>query len=148
MKPKPFDAHLLYIFKPRRVPLLVIATLMMSLSLGGCQLFSNGTPPPSQATTPTAQSQANPADSQASGGNQAGTQPPVPGMPSCGPCPDASGTPSGGSAEPVVQPSQSVPPFVVYSGGKLADSWSDASWSTKADLKSTELTHDGKPTIK
>jgi hypothetical protein len=56
---------------------------------------------------------------------------------------------SGAVGQPVNQGAPAVPPFVVYSAGKLADSWEDASWGgAKFDLQSTEAPRDGHPTVK
>ena len=53
------------------------------------------------------------------------------------------------SGRPAPQPIEVVPPFVVYSAGKLAASWGDASYGgAKADLQNTEMTHNGQPTVK
>src|SRR5689334_12332962 len=64
----------------------------------------------------------------------AGTNPPPPASTNPPAPPTAT---SGAAAEPVSQAAPAVPPFVVYSAGKLADSWEDASWGdAKFDLQS------------
>ncbi|HUS16770.1 MAG TPA: glycoside hydrolase family 44 protein [Chloroflexia bacterium] len=85
---------------------------------------------------------------------------PVIGSPAAGAGPAASPstarppTPLGSPApapagQPVPRPVASVPPFVVYAAGQLASAWEDASYGgATADLRSTEVTRHGQPTVK
>ena len=131
--------------------LFLAAVFVLSLLLAGCSMSGEQT---SGEPTATAISSQAPADTPVTqqpttiaSDASAGTQVVIPGMPAC----SAGGTSTDASevvADPAVQASTTVTPFVIYCGGKLADRWSDASWQTTFDMQSNDFPHQGHPTIK
>lgn len=124
--------------------LAITFLLVLSLLLAGCSLGRQ--PVPAETTaTPATSSQVQPTGS----GSTPTQAVAIPGMPAC-PTPETTQAPATSPvAQPVVQPSTQVPPFVILSGGKLADGWSDASYGgTKAEYGVSDVTRDGKPVVK
>ncbi len=132
--------------KPDRLKSLPIAViLVVSLLVAGCNPFKAN-----NAQSQSQGQQGNPTGTDPSGKTASNGQQTAPGMPSfCAPG-QASGIGASSSAlESVVQPSGIVTPFVVYSGGKLSDGWSDASWGgVKPSMHDTGCLRNGHPTIK
>src|SRR5690348_1085098 len=106
---------------PPRQPwpaLLALLTAVLFLTACSIQDLQPGPGLPGSAT-PTSPGSAAP---QAS---PAGTNPPPPATTNPPAPPTAT---SGATGQPVSQGAPAVPPFVIYSAGKLAASWEDASW--------------------